>query len=165
MDSGERPSDEEILKFEKEILKQEVGDSPLVSELLNFEHLEEEYATGLSIFKEKIKSLKEKCYNMRTVKKDGNCFYRAFSFRFCELVREREGTEWHNFIISQCEKSKQILIKMGYDMTILEDFWEPFYEALTNQGTNLLDMFTTEYTSDTIVCFLRILTAAFLKSV
>jgi ubiquitin thioesterase protein OTUB1 len=82
----------------------------------------------------------------------------------CELAREHKNTPWGNHILNKTIESKNLLTKMNYDMSILEDFYEPFYEALTNPETNVLEMFTTDYTSDTIVCFLRILTAAFLKS-
>lgn len=158
----ERPSDEEILRYERQIKNEEIGGTPLVSDILDFTSLEAEYTNGNPIFVKKILALKAQCTGMRTIKKDGNCFYRAFAFRYCELVRSHSG-EWHDFILKQAQESKLILSESGYDMSILEDFCDPFFDAL--KDGDLHKLFTTEYVSDTIVCFLRILTAAFLKKV
>jgi ubiquitin thioesterase protein OTUB1 len=159
----QRPTDEEILQFEREIKNQETSNTPLVSEMMDFSRLEQEYSQGSPIFIEKIVQLNSSSKGMRTVKKDGNCFYRAFGFRFCELVRETKNVEWKPRILEQCSSTKQLLSEIGYDMSILEDFWEPFWDSLTKSDTPLEHWFMTDYTSDTIVCYLRILTAAFLK--
>lgn len=55
---------------------------------------------------------------------------------------------------------------MGYDMSLLEDFYEPFIEAVAAENepeSKLLERFQTEHISDTIVCYLRLVTAALLK--
>ncbi|KAJ3276035.1 OTU domain, ubiquitin aldehyde binding [Terramyces sp. JEL0728] len=98
---------------------------------------------------------------MRTIKKDGNCFYRAFAFRFCELLRD-QPTEIKNKLVEKCVATKDLLSQTGYDLSIMEDFYDPFYDAVTT-NKDLMEIFTTEYLSDTIVCFLRIVTAALLK--
>ncbi|KAJ3320754.1 OTU domain, ubiquitin aldehyde binding [Boothiomyces sp. JEL0866] len=157
----ERPTDEEILKYERQIKDEEIGNSPLVSNIIGFEALEAEYLNGDPIYHSKLRHLKSTGCKMRTVKKDGNCFYRAFAFRFCELVRDQPDST-KKILIQKCVATKDIFTQTGYDLSIVEDFYDPFYEAITSDR-DLLEMFTTEYISDTIVCFLRILTAALLK--
>ncbi|KAJ3309162.1 OTU domain, ubiquitin aldehyde binding [Boothiomyces sp. JEL0838] len=120
-----------------------------------------EYLNGDPIYHSKLIHLKSSGCKMRTIKKDGNCFYRAFAFRFCELVRD-QPPELKDKLIQKCVSTKDLLAQTGYDLSILEDFYDPFYEALSSDK-DLLEIFTTEYLSDTIVCFLRILTAALLK--
>ncbi|KAJ3088215.1 hypothetical protein HK102_009267 [Quaeritorhiza haematococci] len=112
-----RPSDEEILKYERALKEAETASSPLVSDLLGFEGLEAEYAGGLPIFVEKIRA------------------------------------------------SRALLLEVGYDEYAIEDFFECFFDTLKKQHDprKLLETFQTEYVSDTVVCYLRLLTAAVLK--
>lgn len=113
---------------------------------------------------------------MRSVRKDGNCFYRAFAFRFCELLLQNRGMQWQKVAIERAKESKALLTTMGYDMGLLEDFWEGFDNALTlhsspedefksdaESAAALLEMFQTQHLCDTIVCYLRLVTAALLK--
>ena len=72
---------------------------------------------------------------------------------------------WYPALLEKCNGLQEILKMTGYDLDIVGDFFEPFHEAYSSDASPLLDMFTTEYTSDTIVCYLRILTAAILKRV
>ncbi|KAI8916152.1 peptidase C65 Otubain-domain-containing protein, partial [Gorgonomyces haynaldii] len=161
-----RPTDEEILRYERQIKEQQTKDTPLVSSLLDFSALEAEYENGELVYRNKIQHLKSTCLNMRTIKKDGNCFYRAFAFRLCELVRQHYQMPWYYKIVERAKQSRELMTTMGYDMSLLEDFWEPFGEILDKPEESedkLLERFQTDYVSDTIVCYLRIVTAALLK--
>jgi ubiquitin thioesterase protein OTUB1 len=131
--------------------------------LIDLQLLEQEYAEGAPIFLEKIRQLKNVCERMRTIKKDGNCFYRAFAFRFLEQLRNHKGTSWYSAMVAKINDTKKLFEETGYDWSIIEFFWEPFWELITDPNTNLEQTMNTEYSSDTIVSFLRILTAAFLK--
>jgi ubiquitin thioesterase protein OTUB1 len=150
-----RPTDEQILKYEREIKDLENKDKPLVSKLVGFDTLDQEYAFGSPIFKQKIQELKDSCSSMRMIKKDGNCFYRAFAYRCIELVRQNKDMKRIKDLTSLFEET-------GYDWSIIEFFWEPFWECI-NDTSDLETTFNSEYTSDTIVSFLRIATAAYLK--
>ncbi|KAJ3129956.1 OTU domain, ubiquitin aldehyde binding [Nowakowskiella sp. JEL0407] len=152
-------SDEDILKYEKEIKSSEIS-KPLVSEIETFEHLIQEYASGDPIFSQKIQSLVESCIGLRTIRKDGNCFYRAFGYRFCETLQQ--NPQWRNVAIARVRATKDLLSSTGYDIEILQDFLEPFEDAL-KPDANVLQLFQTEYISDTIVCYLRLASAAELK--
>ncbi|KAJ3186551.1 OTU domain, ubiquitin aldehyde binding [Gaertneriomyces sp. JEL0708] len=163
-EDANRPSDEEILKYETEI-KAEYINAPLISEVKDFKELTKEYETGLPVFKDKINHIASTCTGMRTVKRDGNCFYRAFAFRLCELVWANAATPWAAAVIERATATKTLMTEAGYDMSILIDFWEPLEMALTPQPdiSKLYEMFQTDYIGDTIVCYLRLVTAAYMK--
>ncbi|KAI9014720.1 peptidase C65 Otubain-domain-containing protein [Gaertneriomyces semiglobifer] len=163
-EDANRPSDEEILKYETEINAEYIN-APLISEVKDFNELVKEYATGLPVFKDKINHIASTCTGMRTVKRDGNCFYRAFAFRLCELVWVNAATPWASAVIERATATKTLMTEAGYDMSILSDFWEPLEMALTPQPdvSKLYEMFQTDYIGDTIVCYLRLVTAAYMK--
>lgn len=46
---------------------------------------------------------------MRTIRKDGNCFYRAFAFRFCELIRHNQGLPWSTAVINKVRATKDCI--------------------------------------------------------
>jgi ubiquitin thioesterase protein OTUB1 len=110
--------------------------------------------------------LADTCSGFRRVRKDGNCFYRAFAFRLCELLVEHHGSQWQEEVLKKALGTQDILKQTGYDMELLIDFYEVFEQALKlgkDDTAELLSMFNTEYISDTIVCYLRLVTAAILK--
>jgi hypothetical protein len=75
------------------------------------------------------------------------------------------ATEFFNpYLAYNLQNTKQVLKDAGYDEIITEDFYEPFEAAAVKEGQHkLLEQFQTEYLSDTIVCYLRLVTAAVLK--
>ncbi|KAJ3065413.1 OTU domain, ubiquitin aldehyde binding [Podochytrium sp. JEL0797] len=161
----DRPTDQEILAHQKSI-QQEFLAAPLVGPLSNFDALIAEYAGGDSEpMKKKTKQLATKAQAMRKVRKDGNCFYRALSFCLCELLLNYQGTEWAKLVKERVMQTRQILIETGYDPIITDDFFEPLGEALADgfNAGKLEEWFEKEYTSDTIVCYLRLVTAGLLK--
>jgi hypothetical protein len=88
---------------------------------------------------------------------------------------KREKAAWHGRqsfdlitapLIERCNQAKDILQAAEYNIEILEDFLEPFQNAVQGEDAEgLLEMFCLEHISDAIVCLLRILTAAILKRV
>jgi len=101
---------------------------------------------------------------MRTTRKDGNCFYRAFGFRFCELIRENKTSPWAKDLYKRAKDSKDYLVSVGYDLLAIEDFHEMMMESLdAPQSQDLIINFQTDHISDAIVCYLRLMTAAALK--
>ncbi|KAJ8324386.1 hypothetical protein QVD99_002418 [Batrachochytrium dendrobatidis] len=160
-----RPTDEEILSFERQI-KAETLLAPLVGDMVDFTALQQEYASGLNVYVDKIKHLKSTCLGMRNVRKDGNCFYRAFGFRLAELVFEHRDLPWNRAILQRAKETKALMTTMGYDMSILEDFWERFQDVLLikdEDADGVIGAFQTDHISDTVVCYLRLITAALLK--
>jgi len=99
----------------------------------------------------------------RSVKKDGNCFFRAFGFRFAELIWTTNDEKWKAQATEKALETKTFLISNGYDEAGVEDFYDTFVEMLTrNDKRSLVDTFQG-YESETAVCLLRLCTAAELK--
>jgi ubiquitin thioesterase protein OTUB1 len=154
-------NDQEILNFEKQI--KSLDKSPLVGEMLDFSALKAEFEGGNTVCKQKIEYLINSAKGIRCVKKDGNCFYRAFAYRFTELLKQESS--WKRTMLANVVKTKDILKEMGYEVDLMEDFYGPFENAILKDEVSLLETFTTQHLSDTIVCYLRILTAAILRKV
>ncbi|KAJ3172403.1 OTU domain, ubiquitin aldehyde binding [Irineochytrium annulatum] len=145
-----RPTDQEILDYERQLKEEMTGHQPLVGPLSDFSSLQLEYATGAAIFRRKIADLTTTHTGMRAIKKDGNCFYRAISYRFCEAVMQAaEGSDWRRVALERVEGTKDALKAAGYDPIITEDFFEPFRDALNLERAHgweekLLETFRTE---------------------
>ncbi|KAJ3210056.1 OTU domain, ubiquitin aldehyde binding [Dinochytrium kinnereticum] len=177
-----RPTDQEILDYERKLKQEMTGSQPLVGDLTDLTPLRLEYAEGAAIFQKKIEALSQTHPHMRSIKKDGNCFYRAFCFAFCESYVRRlcsGGDGWCRVALKQVEGTRELLKEAGYDPIVSEDFYEPFRDALNvaepaeaggaglgceEAVAKLIEIFRTEYTSDTIVCYMRLVTAALLKT-
>jgi ubiquitin thioesterase protein OTUB1 len=79
---------------------------------------------------------------------------------------KNHGSDWHSQVLEKALGTQEILKQTGYDMELLIDFYDVFEQALKlgkDDNAELLNMFNTEYISDTIVCYLRLVTAAVLK--
>lgn len=81
-----------------------------------------------------------------------------------ELIWENDGSDWANFALQKAAGTKQMLVDVKYDIGAVEDFYDTFMETVQkqNQTGTLLEIFQG-YASDTIVCHLRLCTAAELK--
>jgi ubiquitin thioesterase protein OTUB1 len=163
---------------------------PAITEIQGFDVLMKEYENGEEILRTKLKKLASTHEGFRSVKKDGNCFFRAFGYRGClediggfrgkgskslrphfrgiiglaELIWEHNGDEWGQFATSKATGTKSMLVDVGYELGAIEDFYDTFMETLQRQedSANLLQIFQG-YASDTVVCHLRLCTAAELK--
>lgn len=86
----------------------------------------------------------------------------TFISGLAELIWERKDDEWSKFALQKATGTKEMLVDVGYDLGAVEDFYETFMETLQNQEEELLKVFQG-YASDTVVCHLRLCTAAELK--
>ncbi|KAJ3108257.1 hypothetical protein HDU97_001791 [Phlyctochytrium planicorne] len=132
---AERPTDQEILDYERKLKEEMTGSQPLVGDLSpDLSTLQAEYADGSPIFLRKIQSLSQTHPRMRSIKKDGNCFYRAFCFGFCDayirMMGSEDGRRWCRKAMEMVEGTRSLLEKAGYDPIVSEDFYEPFKDAL-----------------------------------
>lgn len=84
----------------------------------------------------------EKCFTdlaqrysqIRRLRRDGNCFYRAFLFQLFEFFIQSKGKEYKAFI-ETVKNSKDDLVKEGgYDLIVIEDFYDVFVEQLEKLG-------------------------------
>lgn len=170
----ERPSDEDILRFEKQIREEADGNMPLVGEKTPIMSLILQYEDSDEVFKTKVNTISFNHSHFRTIKKDGNCFYRATAFRLIELLYEYYNTDWATLMIDRLDKTKILMESQGYDMELLGDFYEPLSVFLrdiesykisgkSNKKDTLTSDYNIEHISDTIVCYLRLVTGAELK--
>ncbi len=169
---GHRPTDEELLAFERAVKAPFcTPDIPRIGELAGWTGLEAEYASGLPIYAQKLAHLASTYRGMRACWRDGNCFYRAFAFRLSELLLHHRGpagdAAFAQAVLARARETREWVVEGGYDSSIIEDFWEPWEQVLGSAPDHaaLLATFNTEHLSDTIVCYLRILTGATLKRV
>ena len=154
----ERPTDAEILAFEKSI-KEEYMASDLIGPKISTNELSAEFVDADPVYQVKLRLLGESFSSIRKVRKDGNCFYRALAFSFAEISianpKAIETLHATNVLMADC----------GYDMDLLSDFFQVFLDACSLKSLDeLVEFFNVEYQSDTIVCYLRLLTAGILKS-
>lgn len=154
----ERPTDAEIMAFEKSI-KEEYMATDLISSKVSTMELFLEFAQGDPVYEVKLKSLAETFSCIRKVRKDGNCFYRALAFSFAEIAINDQKA------LQTLQDTNSLLSDCGYDMELLSDFYQIFFDACCLKSIDeLVKFFNVEYQSDTIVCYLRLLTAAVLKN-
>jgi hypothetical protein len=123
-DEFNRPKYEDITKFENEIRAEIEQNSPLVSDKLDVHFLTAEFAD--SIFVNSVKEITDKYKYIRTVRRDGNCFYRSFMFRLFEELSLKKQSSLYNSVLKVVEDSKSLCEKNGYQWLVLEDFYNMF---------------------------------------
>ena len=103
--------------------------------------------------------------NVRRVRGDGNCYYRALLYGMCEhlLVRREERERITTLIQNSIE---ELTTKHGYERYTIEAFWEEFVELLQTMTQDTLHAKLNEEnsTSDYATWYCRVLTAAHLKA-
>lgn len=74
---------------------------------------------------------------MRRLRRDGNCFYRAFLFQLFEHLILTDDKTYYNKLVGIVEKSKEdLMVNAGYDEIVIEDF----YDALLDTVKKLADV-------------------------
>lgn len=121
-----RPSDDEILKYER-TLKDVEAKKPIISDQISTDYLKTEYKD--SPFISKIINLTKKYKFTRTTRRDGNCFYRGFGFGLAELIKKNKETAWGKAAVEKVLQTKQLLLDVGYDLYAIEDFYDVFTES------------------------------------
>lgn len=170
------PTDEQIVRQRERIEELEVNSQPIVSDPFPLESLEVEYEGGDSAFLEKIKCLKRVFSRYRKCRGDGNCFFRAFSFRLIELIRSSSDVE---LLTNLFARIKSWLDLAGFQadayMEFLEmsqrsiaDFLEkaPIIEAAGEDPSDWLaqEWRKDAYASNSMIVLLRLLASAFLRT-
>ncbi|KAI9333302.1 peptidase C65 Otubain-domain-containing protein [Obelidium mucronatum] len=161
---AERPSDQQILDFQKTLAAEFLA-APLVAAAAGFDGLLAEVAGGAAALAAKAAQLAQRAAAMRRVRKDGNCFFRALAFALCEALLARRGSAWAAAVAARIRATRETLVAAGYDPIITDDFFEPLADVVADSFTaeKLNETIEKEYISDTIVCYLRLVTAAELK--
>lgn len=158
--------DEAILAQEKQIEKEIAEMTPLIGGLCPLEQLINEYSNDDKVYQQKLQDLLKKYKSLRKTRPDGNCFFRAVSFAYFELLQSNQE-ELERFY-SFAEKSKEELVQLGMPMFTIEDFHDTFMEVLSKIKSKidlkeLIELFNDQSFSDYIVVYMRLLTSGYLQ--
>lgn len=110
-------------EYENELKKAINESMPFVSDLQPLAVIEAEYAE--SKFSSCFDSLAKRYSKIRRLRRDGNCFYRAFLFQMFEHFIVTKGNDYTNFV-KVLKESKDELVANGYDLIVIEDFYDEF---------------------------------------
>ncbi|KAL5105303.1 Ubiquitin thioesterase OTUB1 [Taenia crassiceps] len=159
----------EALQSQQEEIEKAIKESgPLVSEPLPLSTLAEDFNEH-TVYLEKLELLKKRYSKIRRLRRDGNCFYRAFGFAYLEYLMQGNRKEEAKRFIRFCDECKEFLISVGYTEFTVEDFHEQFtgmVEKLVLQESSLSeleDLFNNQSYSDYYVVFLRLSVSSYMQ--
>ena len=126
-----------------------------------------EYANSVKIITEKYKYI-------RKVRRDGNCFYRAYIYRLFEYICMKNNNRLYNEMLKKIEGIKDLTAKNGYDWILVEDFYNVFYgefcscfNSFHNNGVSVRDymdnLFSDKDKGNYLIYFIRFCIASYLK--
>eukprot|EP01094_Clydonella_sp_ATCC50884_P004060 TRINITY_DN13138_c0_g1_i1.p1 TRINITY_DN13138_c0_g1~~TRINITY_DN13138_c0_g1_i1.p1 ORF type:complete len:266 (+),score=88.98 TRINITY_DN13138_c0_g1_i1:234-1031(+) len=173
MDEG-RPTDQEIAAHH-EAVQREQEEKPLVGPCEPTSSLLTEFSQP-GAFRTKCEHICKEYASIRRVRRDGNCFVRAYCFAVLEWLASRPDH-------ATCEDSVRLkalfggatayMVQQGFPEFGVEDFCEMAAEQMNNvvegkytgpEGrTRLVEAFNDACVSEYLVCFMRFLTSAFLR--
>jgi len=114
--------------------------------------------------------LATKYKSYRAIRRDGNCYYRAFLYALSEKLQMPPNLDELKRVQDYAQKSIDEVTKFGYDRFTIEIFWEEFVDLLSSisEGastpTTLHEQLNEENSvSDYCTWYLRVITSAYLK--
>ncbi|KAK9477111.1 peptidase C65 Otubain-domain-containing protein [Lipomyces japonicus] len=155
-----------ILRLTQEIKDVEASKTPLVGEFRPLKALLDEYVD--SNFRNKITALNVGNAGYRPVRGDGNCAWRAFAFRYFEILSTATPAEL-DAELNHLKAKNELLDAAGYQETAYADFVDETVNLLTRlpaltRADELVTEFNKQEVSSAIVVHLRLLSAAFVKT-
>ena len=172
--SQERLENERMAVEYENAIKAEIEQTtPLISDQLEIQILLDDYKDNLE-YANSVKTITEKYKYIRKVRRDGNCFYRAFIYRLFEYICMKNDNTLFNDILKKIEGIKDLTAKNGYDWMIVEDFYTVFYgefcscfNSVNNNGVSVRDymdnLFKDKEKGNYLIYFMRFCIAAYLK--
>jgi|EP00670_Eutreptiella_braarudii_P000960 ubiquitin thioesterase protein OTUB1 len=161
---------DDVILASMQQLKAEQTSFPLVGDMQGFDELEQEFQGGAEVVLQKIQQLKAKYTGLRRVRRDGNCFIRAFVFGLLETLIGKSDTSEVQRILECIRHSKTTLVASGLEEFTFEDFHETFVSELERVANgectpdHLLDNFRQQDVSDSIVVYVRMLMSHHIKA-
>lgn len=158
--------DQAITNMQNEIQSDIASSCPLVKDLEDINSLVQEYSVDDVQYQNKIKALTESYSHIRRTRGDGNCFFRAFGFRYLEyLMKNPKDFSGFKELASQ---SFQNLMKLKYPSFTVEDFFDNFISVVDSAGTDmtptkLLETFCDDGMSNYIIVYLRLIASCQLQ--
>eukprot|EP01096_Ripella_sp_DP13-Kostka_P016344 TRINITY_DN7932_c0_g1_i1.p1 TRINITY_DN7932_c0_g1~~TRINITY_DN7932_c0_g1_i1.p1 ORF type:complete len:267 (+),score=110.98 TRINITY_DN7932_c0_g1_i1:23-802(+) len=170
MADEQRPSDFDIQSHNEEVMQESIKNQPLVGERAAISTLVEEYASATETFQRKTQELAEKFKFVRRIRRDGNCFVRAFWFALLDRLGQDDQKEELKRVIELADGSKAQLLDQGFPEFGVEEFWEVMMEQLkeVEKGTykdeaKQVIAFNDREISDYLVCMGRVLISGSLQ--
>lgn len=163
-----RLSEERMREIEEETKK-----SPLTSALKPLAELEQQYREneGPQHFLSGVTALQKLYQNIRIVRGDGNCYYRAFLFALAEKLSSKdESQEGQRILTFLKDESWKNVKDVGYNEMTIEMFYDEAVSLIERVLSGSLDaealakeMNEENATSDFCTWYLRVVTATHLK--
>ncbi|KAJ4456004.1 putative ubiquitin thioesterase OTUB1 [Paratrimastix pyriformis] len=168
MEAQDRPSDEAILEQLQEI--KSADQAPLIAPIRETVILCQEFDEH-NHQRGQINTVSETLSHYRAVKRDGNCFLRAFGFQCMhQLITVGSPEEKAHFRDRLAKIYATLLTFPDMSPMILDDFYEPLRDmadaivAGTLTADDLLQKFNDPMESDFLVMFLRLVIVAHLRT-
>lgn len=171
---GEKSEQERLIQLndaQNAIIQEDVEKEPLISPPYKIAVLFEEYQNAPNFLK-KASSLETVYHKMtiRKARKDGNCFYRSFLFRFCELLCM--GNQWFEKlkIFEKVKQFSEMMVTAGFEKLVFEDFeafFVEFLNAIKSGSINLLNVqqsLSDKGTFNYYVMYLRFAISAYIRT-
>jgi ubiquitin thioesterase protein OTUB1 len=163
------PKYDDIVEYENNLRKEIENTSPLVSDKLNIEVLLVEYEN--SIFEHTLQSLKSKYSSIRYIRRDGNCFYRAYLYRLFENICMENDNSTYKNVLFKVETSRKMLENNGFEWLVVEDFYNIFLSELKfmitlngNEKLNYLNLlFSDREKGNYMITYMRMLISSYIK--
>nr|CAX70861.1 Ubiquitin thioesterase otubain-like protein [Schistosoma japonicum] len=159
---------DEATQAQQEAIENDMKSTCLISAILPLSTLDEDF-NGHSVYLEKLKLMKQNYRGIRRLRRDGNCFYRAFGFAYIEYLLSGKLIKEAGRFKKKCDVCKDTLIANGYTQFTVEDFHEQFVGMVdrftVDNGTleELEEVFNDQAYSDYYVVFLRLLVSAYIQ--
>lgn len=170
-------SDLEIASLNSALKDSEASQRPLVGPAEPLQLLRDEYDhEGAQVFMKKIDALRIAGWrSIRRMRGDGDCFYRALTYAYCERLVDAKPEEARAALQTFDNLLKMIDSLGTYQADITADFYEPLRDLLIalSSANSLRPTHSDLHTifndpdlgkSQSIVVFLRILCSAYLKT-
>ncbi|CAH8437393.1 unnamed protein product [Heterobilharzia americana] len=159
---------DEAIQAQQEAIEKDMKSTCLISPILPLSTLDEDFS-GHTVYLEKLKLMKQNYHGIRRLRRDGNCFYRAFGFAYIEHLLNGKHIKEAGRLKKKCDECKDTLIANGYTQFTVEDFHEQFVSMVDrftlDGGTleELEEVFNDQAYSDYYVVFLRLLVSAYIQ--
>ena len=153
-----------------EIEAEDVKSQPLTSRLFPISALVDMLSDATGTYLQGAQYLSTKYQSLRRIRPDGNCFYRAVMFGVCESILTNDSNTELERLTAWAKASLDEVCTQGYDRYTLEMFYDELVELFEYLATKpKLDEVETKLneengTSEYVTWYLRVVTAAFLKS-
>lgn len=162
----EKNYDEDTIAQHRAIEKEIAESQKLIGSSLLFDDIVDEYANEDAVYRQKVEDLKARYKQIRKVRGDGNCFFRAFGFAYLERLLSHP--QEYNDFLQIAQNSKDNLLALGFPQFTLEDFHDVFLDIVgqvKEPGTveKLLETFNDQGLSDYFVVYLRLLVSGELQ--